>query len=220
VLGAVGTNVVNELSPVAKEKITGDKPLHINVREDPQGGSDGFSVATNSVEGLDSRLAQANGCDSLFDVAKQAGAVDVGQSIHDVLLEGRTFRDVTIVDLRVRILKRAYTRQGDSRPGHGDRVQPGHRPPLRDVLYRRKRRTRARAARARRCTSGDRLESPANVRLRRVQSGSRAGDFERGGRRRARRVYADPHGRLIVENTILDLRGGLIVRQHEVEAWD
>jgi hypothetical protein len=29
-----------------------------------------------------------------------------------------------------------------------------------------------------------------------------------------------PDGRLIVENTILDLRGGLIVRQHEVEAWD
>ena len=29
-----------------------------------------------------------------------------------------------------------------------------------------------------------------------------------------------PDGRLIVENTILDLRDGLIVRQHEVEAWD
>jgi ketosteroid isomerase-like protein len=29
-----------------------------------------------------------------------------------------------------------------------------------------------------------------------------------------------PDGRLIVENTILDLRDGRIVRQHEVEAWD
>jgi hypothetical protein len=29
-----------------------------------------------------------------------------------------------------------------------------------------------------------------------------------------------PDGRLIVENTILDVRDGLIVRQHEVEAWD
>jgi len=29
-----------------------------------------------------------------------------------------------------------------------------------------------------------------------------------------------PDGRLIVENTILDVRDGRIVRQHEVEAWD
>ena len=29
-----------------------------------------------------------------------------------------------------------------------------------------------------------------------------------------------PDGRMIVENAILDHRDGLIVRQHEVEAWD
>lgn len=29
-----------------------------------------------------------------------------------------------------------------------------------------------------------------------------------------------PDGRMIVENTIIDHRDGLIVRQHEVEAWD
>ena len=32
--------------------------------------------------------------------------------------------------------------------------------------------------------------------------------------------FADDAEWLIVENTILELRDGLIVRQHEVEAWD
>jgi hypothetical protein len=106
VLGAIGTNVVNEIFPDVAEKVSGGGSIGISVREDPHGGSDGFTAATSSPAGLDAKLRQASDCDSLFSAAKAAGAVDVGQSIHDLVLEGRTHRDVAIVDVRARILKR------------------------------------------------------------------------------------------------------------------
>jgi hypothetical protein len=112
IFGAVGSNVVDEIFPAAKEKISGATPLHVTVREDPQGGSDGFTVAARSPAGLESKLRNATGCDALFVAAKRAGAVDVYQSIHDVLLEGRTFRDVTIVDMRAKVLTRKPALRG------------------------------------------------------------------------------------------------------------
>jgi hypothetical protein len=42
----------------------------------------------------------------LFLLAKEAGAVDVGRSLYNAVLEGRTHRDVAITDMRAKILKR------------------------------------------------------------------------------------------------------------------
>ena len=112
IFGAVGSNLVDEIFPAAKDKISGAPPLRVTVREDPQGGSDGFSVAAKSPAGMESKLRRATSCDSLFVAAKRAGAVDVHQSIHDVLLEGRTFRDVTIVDMRAKVLTREPALRG------------------------------------------------------------------------------------------------------------
>lgn len=106
ILGAIGGYLVNAIGPDVEETLRGGGSVGISVREDPQGGSDGFRVAAASPRGLDSKLGKATSCDSLFDLAKRAGAVDVGQSIHNVILEGRTHRDVAIVDMRARILKR------------------------------------------------------------------------------------------------------------------
>lgn len=106
ILGGVGTYLVNAIGPDVEEKIVGGGSLGISVREDPQGGSDGFDAAARSPAGLDTKLRKARDCDSLFEAAKRAGAVDVGRSIHNVVLEGRTHRDVAIVDMRARILKR------------------------------------------------------------------------------------------------------------------
>jgi hypothetical protein len=107
ILGAVGGYLVNSIGPDVEEKLTGGSPLRIAVREDPQGGGDGFHVATQSPTGLTAKLREAKDCDSLFRLAKRAGAVDVRRSIHNVVLEGRTHRDVAIVDMRARILRRA-----------------------------------------------------------------------------------------------------------------
>ena len=105
-LGAIGSYVVNAIGPDIEEKVAGGEPIGISVREDPQGGSDGFRVAARSPAGLDGRLRRAKDCDSLFRAAKNAGAVDIRRSIHSMVLEGRTHREVAIVDMRARILKR------------------------------------------------------------------------------------------------------------------
>lgn len=112
IFGAVGTNVVNEVFPDISEKITGTGSLRINVREDPAWGSDGFTLATASTAGLDRRLGHAHDCVSLFVAGREADAVDVGRSIRNVLLEGSTHRDVTIVDIRPEIISRNPSLRG------------------------------------------------------------------------------------------------------------
>lgn len=109
---AIGGKLVDEFWPDAAEKLEGGGPLRISVREDPQGGADGFETATRSAGGLQAKLATARDCDSLFDVSKAAGAVDVNKSIHDLIIEGRSHRDVAIVDMRARILKRKPSLRG------------------------------------------------------------------------------------------------------------
>jgi hypothetical protein len=106
ITGAIGSQLVGEIWPDVSEKVRGGGPVRISVREDPQGGGDGFSVAARSPAGLDSKLRGARDCDSLFEAAKNAGAVDIHQSIHALLLEGRTHRDAAIVDMRARVRKR------------------------------------------------------------------------------------------------------------------
>jgi hypothetical protein len=106
ILGAVGSYLVNAIGPDVQEELAGGGSVGISVREDPQGGSGGFDVAARSAAGLTTPLHNARDCDSLFQAAKRAGAVDVGQSIYSVVLEGRTHRDVAIVDMRAKILKR------------------------------------------------------------------------------------------------------------------
>ena len=104
ILGAIGGKAVDSIWPNVEETIAGGGDVGINVREDPQGGSDGFEVAAKSPVGLDREFKGATDCDSLFTAAKDAGAMDVERSIHDLLLEGRTHNDLSIVDMRARIL--------------------------------------------------------------------------------------------------------------------
>jgi hypothetical protein len=106
ILGAIGSKVVDETAPVVTEKLRGGPPLTVSVREDPQGGADGFGLAAPAGRGLRRALAGVRGCDGLFEAGKRAGAVDVGLLVEKVVLEGRTARGVTIVGMRARVLKR------------------------------------------------------------------------------------------------------------------
>jgi hypothetical protein len=106
ITGAVGSQLVGSIWPDVEESVRGGPPIGLAVREDPQGGSDGFALAARSPAGLDAKLRKAQDCDSLFNAAKDAGAVDIRQSIHALLLEGRTHRDAAIVGMRARVRKR------------------------------------------------------------------------------------------------------------------
>lgn len=106
VLGAVGNRVVDKVFSSAEEKINPEKTVLVSVREDPKGGSDGFTVAARSATGLDAKLKGVKDCDTLMVEAKSAGAVDVGVVREALILEGGTRRDLSIVDMHARILKR------------------------------------------------------------------------------------------------------------------
>lgn len=112
VLGAVGIRVVDSVYSDATEKIRGGGPLSIGVRLDPHGGLDGFLAAARSAKGLDKQFRTVNSCQSLFEAARKAAAVAVGESTTHFILEGRTHRDVAIVDMRAKILKREPVLRG------------------------------------------------------------------------------------------------------------
>jgi hypothetical protein len=112
VLGAVGTRVVDKVFSSAEERINPEKTVLISVREDPHGGSDGFTLASRSSAGLDAKLANVKDCDSLMVTAKSAGAVDVEVVREALVLEGGTHRDVSIVDMHAKILRREPALRG------------------------------------------------------------------------------------------------------------
>lgn len=107
ILGAIGSRVVEKVSSSAGEALDPEAPVLINVREDPQCAAGCvFSVATRSSADLDVKVATVKGCGSLFSAMKAAGAVDVGAVMEGAVLEGGTRRDLTIVGLRAKVLKR------------------------------------------------------------------------------------------------------------------
>jgi hypothetical protein len=112
VLGAVGGRVVDKVFSSAEEKINPEKTVLVGVREDPQGGSDGFTLARRSSTGLDTRLASVKDCDALMTAAKSVGAVDVRVVREALVLEGGTHRDLSIVDMHAKIVKREPALRG------------------------------------------------------------------------------------------------------------
>jgi hypothetical protein len=112
ILGAIGHKAVDWSVSTAGEKIHKTKPLLIGVREDPQGGSDGFVVAARSPAGLDQKLRGAHDCDSLMTISKAAGATDYYKVTERLVLEGGTRRDVSIVDMRAKVLTRETPLRG------------------------------------------------------------------------------------------------------------
>jgi hypothetical protein len=106
ILTAVGTRAVETVFSSAGKKLNPEKPVLIGVREDPQGGGDGFALARRSAEGLDAALKGERDCQRLFAAAKRAGAVDIGIVKEALVLEGGTSRDLSIVDMHAKILKR------------------------------------------------------------------------------------------------------------------
>lgn len=106
ILGAIGSRAVDQVFTSAEKRINPEKPVLVSVREDPQGGVPPFFLASRSAEGLDAALEEVADCDELFAAAKRAGAVDVAEVKEALLLEGGTSSDLSIVDLRAKILKR------------------------------------------------------------------------------------------------------------------
>lgn len=104
VLSTVGSYLVGRALTRAEEVF--EPPAIVSVREDPQGGSDGFNVATRAATSLEAQLPGVNGSDDLLDAAKDAGAVDIGVVREAVVLEGGTRRDISIVGMRARVLRR------------------------------------------------------------------------------------------------------------------
>ncbi len=111
IFSAIGTNLVNEIFPSVSETIIGTGSLRVTVHE-PTDANDGFSLATRSPWALRGHLAGVDGCESLFTAADRIGGVRVGRSVKNLLLEGSTHRDVTIVDLRAEILDRKAPMRG------------------------------------------------------------------------------------------------------------
>ena len=112
VLSALGGYAVKKLLSEAEE--TFEETALISVNEDPQGGGDGFHVATRSPIGLDATFADVMDCSSLFVAAKDAGAVDVRAVREAVQIEGDTRRDLSIVGMRARVLRREPALAGAS----------------------------------------------------------------------------------------------------------
>lgn len=112
ILGAIGSRVVDWGASTVEKKIHPEKPLLIGVREDPHGGLDGFQLAARSSAGLDAKLRVdpelrgSQACDALFNAAKAAGAADVYKATERLILEGGTLRDVAILNMRAKIVKR------------------------------------------------------------------------------------------------------------------
>jgi hypothetical protein len=116
VLGAVGSRIVDEVFSTAGEQIHPEKTVLIGVREDPQGGSDGFALAARSTAraDLDRQLAGVTDCDALMTRSKQVGAVDVHHVIEGLVIEGGTRRDVSIVDMHAKVIRREPGLSGSS----------------------------------------------------------------------------------------------------------
>lgn len=106
IFSAIGGNLVNREFPDVFEFLAGNDSLQISVREVPYDSTEGFSLATGVARQLEAGLGEPDGCEALHAAAKAAGAVNVFQTINNVLVEGNTHRDVTIVDLRPQIVKR------------------------------------------------------------------------------------------------------------------
>jgi hypothetical protein len=114
VLGAVGAFVVHELFTKAGEKIHPEETLLISASEDARDYSDGFDFAMKSAAAPVSGVRGVRSCQRLGDVAKRAGAVNVGSVSEGLFLEGGTRHDVSIVDMHARILKRQHPLDGAS----------------------------------------------------------------------------------------------------------
>jgi hypothetical protein len=111
IFSALGTNLVNEIFPSVSEEITGAGSLRITVNE-AANANDGFSLATRSPGALRGHLAGIDGCESLFAAADRIGAVRIGRSVKNLVVEGSTYRDATIVNLRAEILDRKAPMHG------------------------------------------------------------------------------------------------------------
>jgi hypothetical protein len=105
IFSAIGSNVVNASFPDVWEFLGGDDPVTVNVR-DAIGANDGFALATRAPAGFDEELEGVDGCESLLAAAEEVEAVRVGKSVYDLVVEGATHRDVTIVGLRPEIVER------------------------------------------------------------------------------------------------------------------
>lgn len=106
IFGAIGSNIVDRIFDDTVERLTGVDALRANVRRDPYQGSDGFTVATKTAQSVEGKLDQVKDCAGLYQSAKEAGAVDVGRLVSNVMLEGTTHRGVAIVDIRAEIVDR------------------------------------------------------------------------------------------------------------------
>jgi hypothetical protein len=111
IFSAIGTNVVDKVFPSFWERVTGADSLQVYVA-DAVGANDGFAVATWSSHGLNLRSHHIDGCESLLEAAEEVGAVRVGRSYKNLVIEGGTDRDVTIVNLRAEILDRKAPMRG------------------------------------------------------------------------------------------------------------
>lgn len=111
IFSAIGSNVVDGAFPSVWEQVTGTDSLRVNVRDASDAG-DGFTLATFSPDDVAGRLEEVDSCESLFAAAMEADAARVGESFTDLVIEGGTYRDVAIVDLRPEIVDRAAAMDG------------------------------------------------------------------------------------------------------------
>lgn len=105
--GAIGTFLVAEFLPGVIERIRGEPSVLFSLGFDDTFYSEGFTlvlpasreVDTNTFDGVD-------GCTSLREAGRQAGAADYFGTFLQLIAEGRTLKDVAIVGIQARIVRR------------------------------------------------------------------------------------------------------------------
>jgi hypothetical protein len=107
VFGAIGTFLVAEFLPGTIERIRGEPPVLFSLGFDEDFYGEGFTLVLPASKQVDANTFDGvDGCDSLREVGRQAGAADYSTTYLELIAEGRTLKDVVIVGIQGKIVSR------------------------------------------------------------------------------------------------------------------
>jgi hypothetical protein len=107
IFGAIGTFLVAEFLPGVIERIRGEPSVLFSLGYDDTFYSEGFLLVLPASREVDTNtFAGVDDCTSLRESGRQAGAADYLSTFLHLIAEGRTLKDVVIVGINARIVRR------------------------------------------------------------------------------------------------------------------
>jgi hypothetical protein len=104
--------LVNEYLAGTVEAIRGHPPLIVTPSYDDDAYSDGFLLIASQRDKVGEAIGGVDDCRSLLRRARAAGAVHSSPLFLHLLVEGNTLKDVTIVSIRARVVRRGPDLRG------------------------------------------------------------------------------------------------------------